>query len=150
MARCFIRKLTVAHACFFVPMVHLLSVYCPLHICWGCCSVEDGQPPETPSPVVTSQPAEPTPCEDPAGSYEQCGGTDWTGTECCAYGWECTEMVPCYSQVCACVLSLEIRLFEEPRMSRFLRVPPTRDPSLDLYFSGLRSYRRQGFRAKSA
>eukprot|EP00903_Cladosiphon_okamuranus_P021001 g19293.t1 len=69
---------------------------------WSCSDfaiTEDGEAPENPSPAPTSpSPIESPSCEDPADSYEQCGGTDWNGTECCADGWECTEMVPCYSQ----------------------------------------------------
>eukprot|EP00752_Nemacystus_decipiens_P008718 g7780.t1 len=68
---------------------------------WSCSDfaiTEDGQPPETPAPFETSPPSDPVPCEDPADSYEQCGGTNWNGTECCAEGWDCTEMAPCYYQ----------------------------------------------------
>eukprot|EP00903_Cladosiphon_okamuranus_P020543 g18856.t1 len=39
-------------------------------------------------------------CSNPIGAYEQCGGASWTGSTCCAEGYECVEMGAggCYSQ----------------------------------------------------
>ncbi|CAM9961951.1 unnamed protein product, partial [Ectocarpus sp. 12 AP-2014] len=47
----------------------------------------------------TPAPTEPlADCLDPVGPYDQCGGEDYEGSDCCREGYECTEMASCYSQ----------------------------------------------------
>lgn len=73
-----------------------------------------------PTPAPTEPLAD---CLDPVGPYNQCGGEDYEGSDCCRDGYQCTEMASCYSQVSEGRTTVEVGSFQAAafRDDRFLR-----------------------------